>query len=94
MQNAQVQLHHVARRPHLADCYFHNQMSNGHLDMDYHRLKPQIVHISSKSSMYPNDYTKGIQHWAKMGISLHQKPKKVMAITFGTGTPRYRIEGG
>ena len=44
--------------------------------------------------MYPNDYTKGIQHWAKMGISLHQKPKKVMGITFGTGTPRYRIEGG
>ena len=62
--------------------------------MDDHRFKPKIVQISSKSSMYPNYYTKGIQHWAKMGISLHQKPKKVMGITVGTGTPRYRIEGG
>lgn len=61
--------------------------------MDDHRLKPQIVHTSSKSSVYPNYYTKGIDHWAKMVSSVYQKPKKLMGVTLGTGTPRYRREG-
>ena len=83
----------ASRYAELAECYFCKQRPNGQLDMEGHRFKTwDSLYFQASPACTHMCCTTVIQHWAKVGSSLYQKPMRLKAIIGGTETPRYMRE--